>query len=120
MKSNRINDLFENKYGMSFQPAIDLIKSYFAKHLPGYILLAEYKETSGYWGIRYSYREIKVFIGCDRGLLDVKLLVIDKDISLFEFKPLMVNIKVASEKNIQFVLNVLKQFTRTIPDGQSI
>ncbi len=114
MESNKVNDLFENKWGMMPEDAIDFIKSYFAEQLQHFTLIDEYNLINGYWGVEYVFREIKITIKCDRGFLDKWIFVNGNKVSLIDFEPLMENAKMGSEKNISFTLNVLKRYIENI------
>lgn len=117
MKSDSQDQLFDNKYGMPFDEAISLIKSYFALEFPIFNLVAEYNESAGYWGLKYNYDGMTVFISCGRGMLETQLLKNEKEISLLEFDERMKNIKVASEKNIRFTLSVIKNYLKNSLPG---
>ncbi len=109
MKSNNIGNLFENSYGMKFDDAVNLIKAYFAAHLRNFTLTQEYIEKTGYWGLRYTYNNMVIFISCDRGYLENEITINGQEFLLSEFEILMENIELASEKNIQFLLGVIKK-----------
>jgi hypothetical protein len=110
MKSNKTADLFENKYIMDYGEAIKLVKSFFQKEMPLFELTEEYNLSSGYWGVRYANTKAEIFIGGERGLLDVKVLSENKLVVLSESEPLILNVEVASEKNIRFTLGVINRF----------
>jgi hypothetical protein len=114
MEGNDLYAKFDNKYVMYFDEALNLIKSYFAEHLPLFILTDEFQEHTGYWGVKYSYKSIFIFIGCGRGNLEYEIAVNNQQISLSDFEPLMENVKLASEINIRFTLGAIKRFVENI------
>ncbi|MEO6720795.1 MAG: hypothetical protein ABIN67_10520 [Ferruginibacter sp.] len=103
-------DLFDNRYVMDFDEALHLVKYFFGKELPLFAIQEEYNKNNGYWGARYLHSGQSVFIGGDRGYLATKISVHDKTVSLSDFDPLMNEVKVASEKNIRFTLEVIKRY----------
>ena len=112
MESNQIDHLFDNQIGMDFQAALDLIKFFFNKELPFFKLVDEYKESTGYWGIKYSYSDNAIFIGCERGYLYTRPIISNNECSLLQFDERMQNVEVASEKNIRFTLDVIKNLLK--------
>ncbi len=114
MESDKINDLFENKWGMMPEDAINLIKSYFAEHLQHFTLIDEYNLKSGYWGVKYVFKRISITIKCDRGFLDKWVFVDGNKVSLTDLEPLIENAKMGSEKNIRFTLGVIKRYAENI------
>lgn len=113
MESNKIDNLFDNKYIMNFNAALNLIKSFFTSNLPSFKLINEYNKSTGYWGIKYCYNEILVSISCDKGGLEKVIIIDGKEFPLWQFDRRMVNVETASEKNIIFTLNVIKRFFDT-------
>ena len=111
-----MEELFDNKYGMKFHEALDLIKQYFNHNVPQFDLKEEYNENTGYWGIKYSYKATVIFISSSRGYLEYEITNQEKDLSLLQFEPQMQNIEVASERNIRFTLGVISKFVQTIKD----
>ena len=109
MKRGNTNNLFENRYGMRFGDAVGLIKIYFAAHLCNFTLAQEYIEKTGYWGLRYTYNNMMFFISCDRGYLENEITINGQEFLISEFEILTENIELASEKNIQFLLGVIKK-----------
>jgi len=110
MESNKMSDLFDNNHIMNFQEAVDLIKLYFLKELPYFVLKEEYIENFGYWGIKYVFDEVFVSITCDRGGIETYLIIDGKEYPLWQFDSRIKIIEVASKKNILFILNVIKIF----------
>jgi hypothetical protein len=109
-----MNDLFENKWGMGPEDAINLIKSFFSEHLQQLTLTDEYNLKTGYWGVQYEFQKISITIKCDRGFLDKWIFVDGNKVSLTDFEPLMENAKMGSEKNIRFTLGVIKRYVENI------
>lgn len=108
MKSNSRNNQYDNKYIIDFDKAISLIKSYFKSHLQYFEFIEEYNESAGYWGIKYGNNNKTITISCDRGGLDTVIIENGKEIHLSEFDHSMKNVEVASEKNILFTLEVIR------------
>jgi hypothetical protein len=114
MEHDKVNGLFENRWGMMPEDAIDLIKSYFVKYLQHFILIDEYNLKSGQWGVKYEFKVMKITIKCDRGFLDKWVFFDSNKASLTDFEPLIVNAKMGSEKNIRFILDVIKRYVESI------
>src|SRR5215207_6603039 len=100
--------LFENNHVMNFKEAISLIKSYFKENFPKFQISQEYNESTGYWGVRYSYPSNEIFLSSDRGCLEHEIILNCQSIQLLQIDPLMSNVKAASQKNIIYILKLLK------------
>jgi len=119
MANDKTLDLFENRIGMRFDDAIEMIETYFSSQLIHFRLIDEYKESTGYWGLRYKYNAIEVFIKCDRGYLEIDMKHGHKNVALSEIDERMVHVVIASEKNINFSLLVVKKYCDSSAAGGS-
>ncbi|NOT91144.1 hypothetical protein [Ferruginibacter sp.] len=106
-------DLFDNKYAMDFEEAVVFIKNYFEKSLKPFSLSEEYNRASGYWGIKYSGNNTVIFISSGRGYLEHEVILDGKKYLLTDFEKKLAHIKVASKKNILFLLETIKKLIDT-------
>jgi hypothetical protein len=107
--TNMETPVFDNRFVMDFDDALELIKTFFSSRLSSFTLNEEYNLTNGYWGTTFSYNQVTVTIKGDRGYLDHKVIINRIPIALSEFELSIVNAKVASEKNIRFLLETIKR-----------
>lgn len=105
--------VFDNKFVMDFDSALELIKTFFREKLYSFKLIEEYNLTNGYWRTAFSYEQVTITIDGDRGYLKHKVVLNGIQLTLSEFEPGIVDAKVASEKNIVFLLKTIERFVDT-------
>ena len=103
---------FENKFGLSSTEAISMIKKFIATELTELTLLDDYNNSTGHWGIKYMFKDLKVVIQSDFGDLNVFILYNSKEIALREIDEFMANIIITSKKNIEYMLLALRRLMK--------
>jgi hypothetical protein len=103
-------NLFDNIYVMDATEAIEMIKSFAGTNLSSFKQDEEYNHTSGHWGITYSFQGTIIFIHSDRGYLECEMTVNGTKVLLSEFDKNLESLKVASQKNILYTLDVVKDY----------
>ena len=105
---------FENSIGLASRDAMAIIKSNISTKIDELILLEEYDNITGHWGIKYSLKNVIIFIQSDYGDLNVFLYHNEIETTLKAIDELMENVIVASKKNIEYMLSSLNKVVKTI------
>ncbi len=108
MANKKIIPEFDNIRCMGFDKGIPHVKEFVLREIPQLRLMGEYKQNSGYWGLTLAVQRFNVFIGFDRGSLDYKISMDDKDIYLVILYPELPSFMVVSEINVNNVLLIFK------------
>jgi hypothetical protein len=99
---------FDNIYAMQSQKAIAFIKKIFSEELKIFSLEDEYNKSTGYWGIKYTFKDSTIFLRSDRGLIELDIVKDKSKINLKELDNRIGFAKISSEKNIHFILEMIK------------
>jgi len=111
MESNLVNlDIDESRYSLPPQKAIAVIEHFFKNQLSKFNLIDKYNDPTGYYGLKYAFENIIVFVGSGRGFLESYIDVNGEVISLKDYDSKTKLIKSANEKNITYTLKFIKNF----------
>ena len=104
-----VEEQFDNSdYGIYSYEAIDIIKSFFNSNLPLFALINSYAD-SPYWGIKYSYKEIRISMEGDTGY-STTIIINGEEYPLWQYDRNVIKANKTNKKNILYALNVIKKF----------
>lgn len=111
MESGAVDEMFENRYGVSSDEAIALIATFFASEFPEF---SQQKKVNhgAYFSLSYYHGNTEINLGSGRLQFEHSVKMDGKEYPLREFDERMDNVIVTSKKNILFTLDVLKRFLR--------
>ena len=109
MESELTNNMFENKFGLSNEKSLELIKKYFQIELPNFKCY-KFENLGMFYVIFHKYHNIDIQFWGDRGELNYKLFIQNNEIPLLLCDPQLKLAILSSEKNITYVFNVLKHY----------
>ena len=103
------DDLFDNKYFLSYLESKEIINQYVKNNMNEFIL-KEDENFGMFFHLKYEYRSSSIYLLSDRGSLNFKLIINNQEIDLFQFEPLIVNLEWFSSKNILFLLKTIERY----------
>ncbi len=89
-----------------------IIKDFFKKNLSNFSLVEEYS-YSRYWGVIYIYKNLKIKIDEEKGIM-IDIFIDDTQYSLWQYDRRVINKSKLTEENVLFQLNILKNFLLNI------
>ena len=109
MESEKVKKIFENKCGLTNDESMKFISSLFAQKL-SYFRKNKADNMGMFFDLEYHYKNCIIYFGGDRGDLIYSLNVKGNEIDLSKYDSLIKNAIQLSEKNIQYVFNVIKEY----------
>lgn len=111
MESNMVKRTIDNtNCSMASNKAIELIECFFSKNLPHFQLEQKYEKNEGYYGAKFTHKNMQVFIGSGRGYLEAYINLDGEDIPLWKFDREILRIESLNENNINYVLRSVLLF----------
>jgi hypothetical protein len=103
------DDLFNNKFFLSYSEAKEIIMNFFSINKMNFSL-REDKNYGMFFLFRYENKKSEILLSSDRGDLSYRLTFDSNEINLFLFEPLLSNVEWFSKKNILFVLETIQRY----------
>jgi len=98
---------------------IILIKTFFEKKLPHFLLLSE-NSYSMFWEINFGNNDLKIKVSGDIGGFSISIFIENGEYSLWQYDRSVVNAMKTNDKNIMYQLEILKKFITEVSENSQI
>lgn len=105
------DDLFDNKFILSYSDAKELTINFFENNLNEFSLKENENFGMGF-SLKFESEKSSIHFSSDRGDLSFKFTIDNEEINLFLFEPLLANVEWFSRKNILFVLKTIQRYLK--------
>lgn len=106
-----VDEIIDNKSPIDNDKALDLIKNYFKTELPEFQLIESFNKGNYFgFGLKYKSKTMEVNFASPRGGLEYEIFVEGNQHSLLSYEPKLRQVYICSDKNLRFLLSVVKQF----------
>lgn len=105
------DDLFDNKFFLSYSDTKELTIIFFENNLNEFLLKEDENFGMGFL-LRFESKKSSIYLSSDRGDLSFKFTIDNEEINLFLFEPLLANVEWFSRKNILFVLKTIQRYLK--------
>lgn len=111
-KKTIVKNSIDNDSELHYSEAVQIIKEAFEKKSTYHYYFKQYQyyDPHGYWGITFSYKNIKIFLGSERSFIDYRLTIDDADIYLGNLDKRVLRMKRTSQKNFLILLDIMIEY----------